>query len=98
LKLKYIVLRRSNDEIRVNYIYFGMTSKREFKDTDEGKLYWINRSDLFNRKLSVMNEVALKHYLEYNDQYYQDVLVGTLNSGNGSPVINWNPVRDWEGL
>lgn len=98
LKLKYIILRRSKDEIRVSYIYFGRTNVRELKDTDEGDLFWINRNELFDRKLSIMNEVVLKHYLEFNDQLNEEVLVGTLNSKNGEPIVNWSPVQDWEGL
>ncbi|HBK85283.1 MAG TPA: hypothetical protein DDZ53_04545, partial [Firmicutes bacterium] len=41
LKLLYIITRRSKDEIRQSYIYFGETAQEEVIQTDEGNLFWI---------------------------------------------------------
>lgn len=98
LKLRYIILRRSKDEIRISYVYFGQTNVREFKNTDEGELFWISKNELFSRKFSIMNEMVLKHYLGSVDKVNQEVMVGTLNSVDGQPVMNWSAVQDWEGL
>lgn len=95
LDLKYIILRRSKDEIRVQYVYFGNTSKREFVDTHEGKLFWINKDMLFKRKLSVTTEMTLRHYLEYGRDI-KDVLVGVVSACDNKPKVNWTPVQDWE--
>lgn len=98
LKLKYIILRKSKEEIRISYTYVGHTTMREVKNTDEGELFWVSKSELLNRKLSIMNEVVLKHYFESSSQTGEEVLVGVLNSRNGEPTINWMPIQDWEGL
>ena len=44
LELRYILLRKSKDEIRQHYIYFGNTSKMNFINSDEGTLQWIDFS------------------------------------------------------
>ena len=48
LDLRYILLRRSKDEIRQHYIYFRNTSKMNFINSDEGTLHWINPSEFLN--------------------------------------------------
>ena len=97
LKLKYIILRRSKDEIRIQYIYFGETSTRHFVNTDEGELFWISKEALLNRELSATTRMTFEHYFEYGGKT-EDVLVGTVSAINHRPVMNWNPVQDWEGL
>ena len=95
LKLKYLILRRSQNEIRVNYIYFGNTKIREVVDTDEGKLYWVAKSDLFNREFTDTIRMTLAHYLEFGSSV-NDVVVGTARCENNKPVMNWNLLQDWE--
>ncbi|WP_425448325.1 NUDIX domain-containing protein [Dethiothermospora halolimnae] len=94
-KLKYIILRKSKDEIRLQYVYFGISEKREFLDTDEGKLFWVNKKELFNRELSTTTRYLLEHYIDYGNSF-KDVLVGTVKCESNKPVMNWCPVQDWE--
>lgn len=65
LKLIYIILQRVKNEIKVFYIYFGNSTKREVIDTDEGKLYWIPKDELLNREFTDTIRIALIHYLEF---------------------------------
>ncbi|MBW4829476.1 MAG: hypothetical protein KZY61_01470 [Clostridiaceae bacterium] len=95
LKLKYIVLRRLKDEIRIQYIYFAYSEIRNVIQTDEGELFWINKEELFERELSTMTREILKHYIEYGDNIY-DVLVGTVSVEDNQSIMNWIPVQDWE--
>jgi 8-oxo-dGTP diphosphatase len=97
LCLKYIILRRNKNEIRTQYVYIGNTSKRQVINTDEGKLFWISKEKLFERKLSVTTKMTLKHYLE-NMKEERDVLVGVVSTDKNNPIINWIPVQDWEGF
>jgi 8-oxo-dGTP diphosphatase len=97
LNLKYMILRRSKDEIRTQYVYIGNTSKRQVINTDEGKLFWINKDSLLERKLSVTTKMTLKHYLEHGAEI-SDVLVGTVSAKENNPEISWIPIQDWEGL
>ena len=50
LELFYIITRRSKDEIRQSYIYFGDTSESDLVQTDEGKLFWIPCNELLKRE------------------------------------------------
>ncbi len=95
LKLKYIVLRRSKDEIRIQYVYFAYSKIRNVIQTDEGELFWINKEELFERDLSTTTKEILKHYIEYGYNTY-DVLVGTVSAKDNQPIMNWIPVQDWE--
>jgi 8-oxo-dGTP diphosphatase len=97
LNLKYMILRRSKEEIRMQYVYIGNTLKRKVKNTDEGNLYWISKDSLLERALSVTTQMTLKHYLEYGSEI-RDILVGVVSADNNNPVINWIPLQDWEGL
>ena len=96
LTLRYIILRRSKSEIRIQYVYFGDTNCRDIVDTDEGELYWIDRSHLFDRQLSVTSKLSLEHYLSNNQS--NEIMVGTVFAVNSSPQMNWCPVQDWEGI
>lgn len=93
-KLKYIIIRRSQNEIRVNYIYFGNSNIREFVDTDEGKLYWIPVGELLNREFTNTIRITLTHYLELGN-LMNDVLVGVVSNDNNKPFMNWSLLQDW---
>jgi 8-oxo-dGTP diphosphatase len=95
LRLKYILLRQSKDEIRVQYVYFAKTTTRQVKPSEEGDLYWINRDELFERDFSATTVFVLKHYLVYEDSI-TEVLVGTVSEEHNKPVINWATLKDWE--
>ncbi|WMJ85516.1 NUDIX domain-containing protein [Anaerocolumna sp. MB42-C2] len=95
IKLKYIVLRRYKDEIRIQYIYFGQSRTKKVINTEEGELFWINRDKLFERVFTATNKIVLQHYMEFEDET-KDVLVGTVSAKDDSPVMNWCPLKDWE--
>ncbi len=46
LRLRYIIIRRTANTMRQNYIYFGETDIEHFTDTVEGELHWIPENDL----------------------------------------------------
>ncbi|MHB8945093.1 MAG: NUDIX domain-containing protein [Bacillota bacterium] len=77
LRLKSIILRRSQDEIRVQYVFFGDSSRRDVVDTDEGELHWISQNELLNRELSFTTRAALRNFLESGGQT-DTILVGTV--------------------
>lgn len=96
-KLKYITLRRSKNEIRIQYIYFAHSKTRNVIQTDEGELFWINRKEIFDKDLSVTTRETLKHYTSYEDTI-DDILVGTVSAQNNHPIMTWLPVQDWEDM
>lgn len=90
------MLRRSKDEIRLNYVYFGEAIKRELAVCDEGELHWLGRDELFARPMSALNELVLERWLAVGPE--KDVTVGTLTEKSGVPAIDWLPLTDWEGI
>jgi 8-oxo-dGTP diphosphatase len=65
LDLKYIILRREKDEIRVYHIFIGISKTKYYEGkTDKGKLYWINKDELFNKTMWFTVRNALEHYIE----------------------------------
>lgn len=94
LELKYIILRKSELEIRIQYVYFGNTQQIKIHQTDEGQLFWIDESELFNRELTYTTRMLLKHYVEHG-QNVQRILVGVVDECNGKPVMKWNGIEDW---
>lgn len=95
LSLRYITVRRREDEIRIQFIFFGDALVREVIQTREGELHWIHERDLLDRELSFATRAFLKHFLE-SDRKSDTVLVGTISAENGRPVIHWDPLQDWE--
>jgi 8-oxo-dGTP diphosphatase len=77
LELRYILLRRSQDEIRQHYIYFGKTSIGNFINSDEGELHWIDISDILHLEMPITVTHMLKHFL--NNPNGQSVFVGSVN-------------------
>lgn len=95
LKLRYLLLRRSKDEIRITYIYFGNSKTRKFTDTKEGKLYWIPKDKLLDREFTKTFRITLEHYLKHGHET-DDMLVGAVSNDEGKPHITWSPLQDWE--
>lgn len=95
--MKYITIRKTASEIRLQYVYFASLKcdKTSIKQTDEGKLKWIEIDELFNRNMSVTNTALLKHYLETgtNDDF---VYSGSATAKNGTPFIEFKKLKEFE--
>lgn len=77
LELRYILMRRSGDEIRQHYIYFGRTSKENFTNSDEGKLHWVDLSDIFNFEMPLTVKHMLSHFFYSSNA--KTVFIGSIN-------------------
>jgi len=88
LALKYITIRRKDDEIRIQYIYFCTTTVTDIKECDEGKLHWIDKADILDLNMSLTNTNALEHYFKIG-KTRGDVFVGVVDVTSGYPVIEW---------
>jgi 8-oxo-dGTP diphosphatase len=95
IELKYITHRRRGDEIRIQYVFFAETDKKELKETIEGQLYWIDPTEVFELHASASIKYILEHYLSVGKNM-QEVLIGTMGNDNGRPIINWGVLKDWE--
>ena len=93
--LLYIITRRSKDEIRQNYIYFGETDMSDVIQTDEGILYWIPKSELLERGYTATYAAMIEHYAKRH-QNDNAVYVGVAENNNGELQMNWSRCEDFE--
>lgn len=96
LDLRYIALRRQEDEIRVLYTYIGYAKTFAYEDkTGEGTLHWIEREDVLGRELSFVHRRALSHFMDHEED--RRVMAGAVSLVDAKPVLEWTPVADWYG-
>ena len=98
LNLRYIILRRNKAEITLIYYFIGFAGNRYFEDkTPEGKLYWIDGDELFNRPMSFEIKSLLEHYIEHGHTK-NEISVGVVSADDSGPSMNWIGLDSWEGL
>lgn len=95
LKLRYIVLRRKHDEIRVQYIYFGEAIRKDVGKTEEGELFWIDFGNVPDLEMTPSINYVLKHYFEIGISN-ENVYTGTVSEADSKPVMNWAILKDYE--
>ena len=95
LELLYVITRRSKDEIRHSYIFFGETFKTGVKQTDEGELFWIHEDKLLDREFTVTFAEMLKHYKARDPQDHA-VYIGVAENNNGKLLMKWSRCEDFE--
>ena len=89
LDLRYVITRRSENEIRQSYIYFGKTDVLDIAQTDEGILFWIPSSELLNQEYTATYAAMLKHYVnrKSNDK---TIYVGVAENADSELRMNWS--------
>ena len=95
LELRYIVTRRSGDEIRQNYIYFGETTQRDVAQTQEGTLHWVPETELLRREFTKSFTAMLEHFTQ-REPYDKAVYVGVCGNDDGSLRMHWSRCEDYE--
>lgn len=77
LSLRYVTLRRMENEIRQNYHFFAELKNAEAVElnSDEGKLQWFSFDEVEGLTMSHAAEYVLKHWLEIG-RYTTDVYGG----------------------
>ena len=95
LRLLYIVTRRSRDEIRQNYIFFGETTQTNIAQTDEGTLHWVPKEELLCREYTKSFAAMLKHYVK-RKTHDRAIYVGVAGNDNGNLRMHWSRCEDFE--
>jgi 8-oxo-dGTP diphosphatase len=95
LALRYIVHRIRQSEIRVQYCYFGSTTKRQLGTTDEGDLDWIPLEDVATLAISATTRFTVEHYAKIGSQT-NVIYIGSVGAQDGNPTVFWSPLSDWE--
>lgn len=95
LELKYIVLRKRHNEIRIQYVYFGETMKTELIECDEGSLHWINKDLISGLDVTFTTQEIWKKHLE-NSNLDNKIQVGVVDENNEIPFMQWSGIEDWK--
>jgi len=87
VRLKYITIRKTDTEIRQQYIYFAelINKSKCISDCDEGKMEWVEIEKIFSLHMSFTNLKALQHYFNSGNKN-DDIYVLTIANNNGEPV------------
>lgn len=95
--LKYITIRRKNDEIRQQYIFFAELKNKNINlpFCDEGELHWIKTNEIFRLPMSVTNEKCLKHYFE-RGKYNGFVYNAAVGAENDIPYVNFTALVEFD--
>lgn len=92
VKLKYIIMRRKDNEIRVQYMYFMSTHKSDVIPNEEGSLHWLNTSEILEVQTTFTTHEVMKHYLT-TCTYEDPVFVGTVDQ---EPTLHFVKIEDFE--
>lgn len=79
LTLRYILLRRIEDELRQHYIFFGETKTRTISSCNEGELHWVKLPELGDLQMSLSLKLMYEHYLHHSKT--DNVWTGTFSDG-----------------
>jgi 8-oxo-dGTP diphosphatase len=84
LRLRYITIRYTNQEIRQNYYFFAdALAELEEVQNNEGYLEWVEMDQLLTKEMPYTAYACLEHYLEkglHTDSIYLGA--ATVNEGN----------------
>ena len=87
--LKYIVYNKDpdKDEVVVNHIFFGKLSSKEFVDSAEGKLFWIDKEDALTKEFHPVIKIVLANYFKNKKS---EILLGVAHPEE--PYTWWYPL------
>ncbi|GAA3408302.1 NUDIX domain-containing protein [Paenibacillus hodogayensis] len=96
LKLRYILLRNKEGELRQQFIYSGRALRRDFVDTDEGDLHWVPVAEVLDRDRDIpyIYRKTLEHYFRTGPCDHVWVGVANLDPPSGQPRVDWVPLTD----
>ncbi|MBO5144217.1 MAG: NUDIX domain-containing protein [Lachnospiraceae bacterium] len=81
MELRYVTLRRRNEEIRQNYYFFARfpNGNNMHLTSNEGQLKWISLTELKNFEMPFTAQYVINHYLDvgqYNHKMYGGIADG----------------------
>ena len=94
MNLRYIIIRQYKNVIRQNYIYFGETDQKEFTDTEEGTLHWIDEKNLLTKEYTKTYMEMIKHYIE--NKFNKKIIMGIAGKELNGLKMNWSILEDFE--
>jgi 8-oxo-dGTP diphosphatase len=86
--LKYLILRRKEAEIRMQYVFFATARAMDLQKTEEGELHWIERSRVMDLELAPTSRIALEHYFQVGART-DNIFAGTISGEGEQLVVSW---------
>lgn len=85
IKLRYIVMRHVNGEVRINYFFFANLPGGLDMDltSEEGRLQWFSQEEIQGLEMALSAKYALEHYIA-EGQFTQTLYGGI---ANGEKVV-----------
>lgn len=94
LRLRYILLRLNENEVRQQFIYTAAAARRDVSQTREGELFWIPREQVLNRDIPFIFRAVLAHYFA-EEHVAAEVWVGVAGfTEEGGPTVRFVPLQD----
>ena len=83
LKLRYVTLRNTSDELRINYYYFADldTSHTSYMPSTEGITKWYSLNEVTSLPMPFTARYMIDHYIAVGQ--YDDALYGGIANENG---------------
>ncbi|MCY9514584.1 NUDIX domain-containing protein [Paenibacillus apiarius] len=93
IRLRYILLRQTETEIRQQYVYFASADHPNVVSSAEGDVYWIYPQALSQLRMSAIIAKMLEHYALHTAE--PDIYVGTMSvTPVGKPIVQWSVLKD----
>lgn len=93
MKLRYIGLRNTNNEIRQNYYFFADLKPEHYGTfvSEEGKCRWVGYEDVLNYEMPLTAKRVMEHFM--TEGRYTDKLYAAVSGSNGFEFVE---IRDAE--
>lgn len=97
LRMRYVLLRREADELRVHYFFSARARRADVEDrTSEGALHWVGPSALSELEMSFTFRAVLEHCLRNTRDSALYAAVTT--EAEGEPQVQFLRLTDWRGM
>ncbi|MFC3770043.1 NUDIX domain-containing protein [Paenibacillus sp. GCM10012303] len=95
MRLRYILMRQKEAEIRVQYVYTGEVMRTELTTSEEGQPKWQNMNEVPPLLTSVFLQAVWQHLMTEGCLHKERVYTGTMAVDHtGRPLVHWNELID----
>lgn len=95
MRLRYVLLRQKEQEIRIQYVYTGEVAKGELVESAEGRPMWHSLNTVPPLLTSAFLQAVWSHLMAKGRLEQNIVYTGTMAMNpEGQPLVHWSPLID----
>lgn len=95
MRLRYILMRQKEQEIRIQYVYTGKVAKGELVESAEGRPMWCSLGTVPPLLTSAFLQAVWDHLMAEGRLEQELVYTGTMATDPyGQPFVHWSPLVD----